>query len=60
MAEADATRACVVCGNALTSKMDKKCCGAECSAEHRRRAVAYYEKLNGFVQQSPLSFGMAA
>lgn len=30
------------------------------SDKHRRRAVAYYEKLNGFVQQSPLSFGMAA
>lgn len=40
MAEMDATRACVVCGNALTSKMDKKCCGAECSAEHRRRWMA--------------------
>lgn len=40
MAEVDATRACVVCGNTLTSKMDKKCCGADCSAEHRRRWMA--------------------
>lgn len=40
MAESKSTRACVVCGNALTSKMDKKCCGADCSAEHRRRWMA--------------------
>lgn len=30
------------------------------SDKHRRRAVAYYERLNKFVQQGSLSFGMAA
>ncbi len=57
-----ASNLCACCSRCNTSKgsMGFMRFVAGLGDKHRRRAVAYYEKLNGFVQQGSLSLGMAA